>query len=66
MEKPISIRMEETKKEIVNKINESDLPINVIEIILRELYSAVQTENMKMYIEDVQKYENFLKEKSNM
>ena len=50
----------------MNKINESDLPINAIEIILRELYSSVQTENMKMYIEDVQKYENFLKEKSKM
>lgn len=65
MDKPITIRIEETKKAIVNKINESDLPINIIGNILKDLYSDVQLEILNQLIKDVQIYESQLKEKIN-
>lgn len=65
MEKPTSIKIEEAKREIINKINELHLPFNIIESILKDLYMDVKIEVLRELIEDVQIYECSLKEKMN-
>ncbi|MEY8433231.1 hypothetical protein AALC75_22480 [Lachnospiraceae bacterium 48-42] len=65
MEKPTTIKIEEAKREIVNKINEFRLPFNIIESILKDLYMDVKMEVLRELIEDVQIYECSLKEKMN-
>lgn len=65
MQKPTTIKIEEAKREIVNKINEFRLPFNIIESILKDLYMDVKMEVLRELIEDVQIYECSLKEKMN-
>lgn len=65
MEKPTTVKIEEAKREIVNKINELHMPINIIESILKDLYMDVKLEVLKELIDDVQIYECSLKEKMN-
>ena len=65
MEKPTTIKIEEAKREIVNKINEFRLPFNIIESILKDLYMDVKMEVLRELIEDVKIYECSLKEKMN-
>ena len=43
MEKPITLRINELKTNLVNTINEANLPPFLFFFILRELYSEVST-----------------------
>ena len=43
MEKPITLRINELKTNLVNTINEANLPPFLLEQILRELYSEAST-----------------------
>lgn len=56
MEKPITLTIFETKKEIAEIIQESSLPIYIIEPIMRELYVDIKTMNEQKLQEDMEKY----------
>jgi len=56
MEKPITLTIFETKKKIAEIIQESSLPIYIIEPIMRELYVDIKTMNEQKLQEDMEKY----------
>lgn len=41
MEKPITLRMKEVKKEFVNTVNTSELPAFIIEYLLKDILETV-------------------------
>lgn len=62
MEKPISLRIKEFKNVAVNLVNNSGLPLIVVEPILRDILGAVQTKLDQEYLQDKANYEKSLKE----
>ena len=62
MEKPISLKLKDFKNDAVNLVNTSGLPLFVIEPILKEVLSAVQSKVEQEYQQDKIKYEQSLKE----
>jgi hypothetical protein len=65
MEKPTSIRLNEFKTNAVNLVNESGLPYFVIEPVLRDLLSVIQTKAEQQYQRDKAVYEESLKAQEN-
>lgn len=63
MEKPISLKLKDFKNDAVNLINNSGLPLFIIEPILREVLVAVQTKAEQEYQLDKRNYENSLQVK---
>ena len=61
MEKPTSLLLHEFKDNIVKTVNESKLPMFVMEPILRDLYISVKNEAERVYLLEKQKYEESLK-----
>lgn len=68
----ITINMNFLKQNIINNMRESNLPISVIYLVLKDLYQEVEKENynytnevIKEYNEQIQK-EKEKKEKENM
>lgn len=62
MEKPISMRLQETKESIVTIITESGLPMWMLEPAVKDIYNQVNTvaaqemyNDRKQYVEDLQK-----------
>lgn len=62
MEKPISMRLQETKESIVTIITESRLPMWLLEPAVKDIYNQVNTvaaqemyNDRKQYVEDLQK-----------
>lgn len=53
MNKPISVSVKETRKKICDVINESGLPISVIELILSDVYGEVQVVSRQQYEADL-------------
>lgn len=41
MEKPISLKIEEVKEQIINQINKSGLPAFILEPIIKNVYTEV-------------------------
>lgn len=41
MEKPVSMRIAETREQLINACNESKLPICVLDMLVREVYCDV-------------------------
>lgn len=41
MEKPITLRMKEVKKEFVNTVNTSELPAFIVEYLLKDILETV-------------------------
>lgn len=61
MEKPISLRLRDFKNDAVNLVNNSGLPLFIVEPILRDVLSAVQTKANQEYLEDKARYESELR-----
>lgn len=62
MEKPISLKLRDFKNDAVNLINNSGLPLFIIEPILKDVYSAVQVKVEQEYLRDKTQYEKSLNE----
>ena len=62
MEKPISLKIKEFKNTAVGLINNSGLPLIVVEPILKDILGAVQTKLEQEYQQDKANYEQSLKE----
>lgn len=60
MEKPISLKLRDFKNDAVNLVNNSGLPLFIIEPILKDVYSAVQYKVEQEYEYDKVKYEQSL------
>ena len=63
MEKPFSLKVNDFKNDTVNLVNNSGLPLFVVETILKDLLAAVQTKANQDYLQDKAQYENSLKER---
>ena len=62
MEKPISMKLQETKESIATIITESGLPMWLLEPAVKDIYNQVNTvaaqeiyNDRKQYVEDLQK-----------
>lgn len=62
MEKPISLKLRDFKNDAVNLVNNSGLPLFIIEPILKDIYNAVQAKVEQEYQQDKVKYEQSLNE----
>lgn len=56
--KPISIIIKEVKESIIQDLNESQLPVGVIEMIMKELYLEIQMLAEQQLQEDLLQYNN--------
>lgn len=56
MDKPISLRIRELRQGICNLINQSGLPISVIELVVSDVYGEVQVVSNKNYESDLLSY----------
>lgn len=62
MEKPISLKLKEFKNAAVSLVNNSGLPLFIVEPILKDVYNAVQVKVEQEYQLDKAKYEQSLNE----
>lgn len=62
IEKPIILQLEETRIEMVNLINKSDLPYFIVIPMLEDLLRQLRELNQKQYEEERRNYEEQLKE----
>lgn len=62
MDKPVTIIREELIESMVGLINESNLPLFVIEPILKELYLEVKNGAQQQLESDKQQYQSFIAE----
>ncbi len=60
MEKPISLKLRDFKNDAVNLVNNSGLPLFIVEPILKEILIAVQTKVEQEYQQDKLRYEQAL------
>jgi len=57
MKKPITMRYEEFKQDLINLVNNSGLPPFVIEPVIKEVYLEVKQSTKQQYEKDVQEYQ---------
>lgn len=57
MEKPITMVVDEFKKEIVTSINKSQLPLFVLDYIMKDIYNEIHISNLNSAENDRIKYE---------
>lgn len=62
-QKPMSLLRKEFISNMVTLINESGLPLFVVEPILKDLYETVHNEAERLYQAEKTQYEALLKEK---
>lgn len=62
MEEPISLKIRRFKNAAVNLINTSGLPLIVVEPVLKDILSVVQTKLEQEYLQDKENYKRFLEE----
>ena len=62
MEKPISVVLEELKQDIINSINNTNLPICIIEPIIKDLYNEIAALSRQQLLKDKEEYEKSQKE----
>lgn len=60
MQKPISLIIEETKKNLAQVINDSELPIYVLLPMLKDLYAEAQSLYSQFALKEQQEYKNAL------
>lgn len=60
MDKPFSLKYRETRQSIANIINTSNLPADIIQSIMSELLSEVKYQADRLYINDLQSYNEAL------
>lgn len=63
MEKTISMIINDTKTSLISTINNSGLPISIMELIVKDIYQEIKTyaDNQLKY--DEEQYKNALNEK---
>lgn len=62
MDKPLSMRIRELRQSICDLVNDSGLPISVVELVVSDVYGEVQVVSNKMYEQDTA---NFSSEENN-
>ena len=62
MNKPVSMVIKEVDKNLRNIVNESQLPISIIELILSNLLNEVGIVSQNQYELEKRQYDNSLKE----
>ena len=64
MEKPITLKIEELKQDVINTINESGLPVFLLDYVLKGLYDELHILNQSQLTQDRESYEKALEEES--
>ena len=62
MEKPITVIITETKQKFVDTINDSRLPLFVLEPMLKELYNQIAEMNKEQFKADMKSWSESQKE----
>lgn len=62
MDKPTSLIIKELKEGIVKQINESKLPLCVVEMIVKDIHSVIQKEATRIYFSEKKEYDDSQKE----
>ena len=65
MEKPVTLQIEEFKKNIVDTINVAKLPPFLLEHIMKDLYNEICVLSRNQLAQDRKSYEQSLKEGEN-
>ena len=65
MKKPFSVMCEEFKMELASLINNSTLPVHMLESILQNYLNDITSIAKNQYQVDKAQYEKFLKEENN-
>ena len=60
MEKPISVSLEEFKTDLVNTITSSQLPVVIVDLVLKDLYTEIHNLAMETTKKDIQEYNKIL------
>ena len=58
MDKPISIAIRETRDSIIDKLNGSGLPIDVLDMVLGEIKMVVHAQAEQEYAKQLEAYRN--------
>ena len=66
LEKPVTVIRQELIETLVNTINNSGLPLVIIEPILKDIYLETKAALQRQYELEKMQYENGLKEKAQM
>lgn len=64
MEKKISVVLEELKEQLKKSIIDSKLPIVVIDLIIKDLYTEIHTLAQETTVKDMNEYLNSFKEET--
>lgn len=60
MDKPISISIRETKQELLNVLNASSLPIDIIDMIVSDMRRLIHNQAEEEYEKDLVSFNNIL------
>ena len=60
MEKKLSVTLEEFKQQLANDIQDSGLPIVIVDLVLKDLYNEVHGLARDFTIKEIQEYQNSL------
>lgn len=63
-EKPITLKIEDLKQNIAATLNESGLPIFLLDYIIKDLYDEIHILSQNQIIKDKESYETSLKKES--
>lgn len=63
--KPMSVARQEFIEKIINDVNECQLPLFVVEYVLKDMLDVVKSTAQKQYEAEKAQYENQLKVSSN-
>lgn len=62
MEKPLNLKIEEFRNQIVNTINEANLPAYILKPIVKDFYTQLQNLEQQELIQAQRQYEKSLNE----
>lgn len=62
MEKPVSLVLNDLKQEIVDSINKTNLPLCIVEPVLKDLYAEIATLAKQQLAKDKEEFEFSQKE----
>ena len=57
-QKPISVAIRETRDALLEVLNDSGLPIDVVVMILADIYAAIGKQAEDAYLREKEEYEN--------
>lgn len=60
MDKTVNIIIEETKLKIAQAVQDSGLPVSVLDMILKDLYVEIHTLAMDVTKKEMQEYKNIM------